>query len=75
MEKENKLFLEEKKNRERKGGKYLEKEYIFFCGGEGKRRRKRRKIFGYGFFSGGEEKLQRKMRKVFEEGKYLVHRG
>ena len=32
--------------RKGKGGKYLEKENIFFCGAEEKRRKKRRKIFG-----------------------------
>ena len=37
------FFLEEKKNGEGKGGKYLEKENIFF-----QVRRKRRKIFGEG---------------------------
>ena len=37
---------------------YLEKENIFFCGGEEKRRRKRKTIFGEGkyFFFEGEKK-------------------
>ena len=46
MEKEILLSMEEKKIEEGKGGKYLEKENIFFCGGEENRRRKRREIFG-----------------------------
>ena len=43
MEKET-FFAEEKKKREGKGGKYLEKK-ISFCRGEGKQRRKGRKIY------------------------------
>ena len=42
------MFAEEKKNGERKRGKYLERENIFFCGGEEKQRKKRRTIFGEG---------------------------
>ena len=42
------LFVEKKENGERKGGKYLEKENIFFCRGEGKE--------GHYFFGGGEGK-------------------
>ena len=44
-EKENIFIAVEKKNREEKGGKYLEKENIFFSGKEEKKRRKMRKIF------------------------------
>ena len=40
MEKENSLSIEEKKTGEGKGGKYLEKDDIFFCSGREKRRRK-----------------------------------
>ena len=40
MEKEIIFFAEEKKNREVKGGKYLEKENYFFCGGYMRRLRR-----------------------------------
>ena len=42
------LFAEENKNGERKRGQYLERENIFFCGGEENQRKKRRTIFGEG---------------------------
>ena len=45
LKKENIRSTEKKKNIEGKGGKYLKKESIFFCGGDEKRRRKRRKIY------------------------------
>ena len=63
---------QEKKNGEGKGGKYLEKK--IFCGGEEKRSRKRRKIFGEEKYSicVGEEEQNRKRRKFFGEGKLMV---
>ena len=47
-----------------------EMKYLF-CGGEGKQRRKRRKIFGYGFFFWGRRKIAKEKeesiwrRKIF----------
>ena len=55
--------MEEKRNREGYGGKYLEKEYIL-CSVDEKPRRKRRKIC----FCGGEEKRRKKRKKLFGEG-------
>ena len=40
------LFPEDKKNGEEKGGKYLDKENIFFSGREEKQRRKKMELFG-----------------------------
>ena len=63
--------MEEKKTGEGKGGKYLEKDNIFFCGGEEKRRRK---IFGCGvgkerrrgnIWSGEEKKIRKEMKEMF----------
>ena len=61
------IFAEEKK-----GGTHLENEKKHFFGGEGKRRRKGRKIFGEGknvFLCGGEEELRKKIFNSAEEKK------
>ena len=71
MEKENLLSMEEKKNEEGKGGKYLEKDNIFFVvegkNGEGKYLEKENLFFGR-----GEEERRRKRRKLFGEGNLMV---
>ena len=57
--------MEEKKNGE---GKDLEKENIFFCGGDGKGEKFLRKCSS----CRGEEELRRNRRNLFGEGKLMV---
>ena len=68
------MFEEGKKNGQGKGGKYLEKENIFFA--EEKKNRKG-KGGKYGneniFFCGGKEKRKTKRRQIFGEGKNDHH--
>ena len=60
------LFEEEKKKREGKGEKHLEKENILFVEEKKNRAGKTRKIFGK-----GKEKRRRKRRKILGEGKLI----
>ena len=47
---------------------------LIFDSDPGRRRRKKRKVFGEGksFFCGGKEELRRKRRRMFGEVKYFV---
>ena len=68
------MFEEGKKNGQGKGGKYLEKENIFFAEEKKNREGKGGK---YGneniFFCGGKEKRRRKRRQILGEGKNDHH--
>ena len=69
------FFAEEVKNREGKGGKYLEEKNIFPCRGEEKRNRNWRKnLEKKKYFFRGEEKRRRKRRKIFGEANICLQR-
>ena len=55
--------MEEKKNREGKGGKCLEMENRGLWSWKEEQRSKKRKIYREEFFCGGEEKRRRKRKK------------